>query len=67
MVTREDKRGHKASVVLAKGALVVSIDHAELQVLVDKCLRETGKVTFGLQEVSVTRLGDLTDASVIVN
>lgn len=31
------------------------------------CLRETGKITLGFQEVASTKLTDLANASVIVN
>jgi hypothetical protein len=57
----------KAKVVTTHGAVVVTMDHGEMQKMMDKCIRETGKVKFGIQDVSVTKLGEISEASVIVN
>ena len=67
MTTKDGRPDHRASVVVAPGALVLSIDSDKMKELVDKCVRETGKVSFGIREITVTKLGELTEADVIVN
>lgn len=57
----------KAKLVTAPGALVVSLESEEMQKRIAQCMKETGKVTFGMREVSVTKLGEMTDMAVIVN
>lgn len=57
----------KATVHVGAGSLMVSIDPKSLKAMVDKCKRETGKVSFGIKEVAVTKLGRIGNASVIVN
>jgi hypothetical protein len=63
----DDKKASKASVVAAHGALVITMDPNEMKSAMEKCVRETGKVKFGIREISVTKLGDMSDAAVTVN
>jgi hypothetical protein len=65
--TKGKRRGNPAKAVAVPGALVLSIESDKMQKLVDKCIRETGTVTFGVREITVTKLGELTEANVIVN
>lgn|GEM_PF-6041797 len=61
------KKSGRANVVTAPGTLVVTLDSDEMKKMTEKCIRETGKVTFSIREVTVTKLGEMTEAMVIVN
>ena len=67
MAVAEQKKEGNAKLVTAPGALVLAIDAEHMKQRMDECIRKTGKVTFGIREVSVTKLGEMTDAFVIVN
>jgi hypothetical protein len=60
-------RAKKARALVAPGAVVLTLDEKSLQAKVQECLRATGKATLRMSEVSVTALGEVVDASVIVN
>lgn len=57
------KRGN---VKVNRSSVVFTLNAAQ-QRQAKKCLAETGRVRLGFKEVSVTKLGDLTNGSVIVN
>lgn len=46
--------------------LVIELDESA-RLAAEACLNETGRITIGIREVSVTKLGEPTDAMVIVN
>ncbi|MEK6301315.1 MAG: hypothetical protein AABO41_11375 [Acidobacteriota bacterium] len=56
----------RTNAVLTHGAVVISLS-ASHQKRAQQCLKESGKITLGLKELSVTRLGQIVDALVIVN
>lgn len=60
-------RSKKAKAILAPGAVVLTLDAKDLQTRAQQCLRENGKITLSVREVSVSQIGDVADAEVIVN
>ena len=60
-----EKRGSTTKVAMTGNALVV--DLGSMQDQIAKCMRESGKVSFTISDVSVTKLGGLADHAVIVN
>lgn len=59
-------KARKRNVKITSTAVVVSLD-GTLKRRAQQCLRDTGKITLGFEEVSSTRLNDLADAIVTVN
>jgi hypothetical protein len=57
----------KARGVVADGSIMIMADKKKLEAAMKKCLAESGKVTFHLQDVSVTKLGKLVNLENIVN
>lgn len=57
------KRGN---VKVTPSSVVFTLNAAQ-QKQAQKCLAETGRIKLGFKEVSVTKLGDITNGSVIVN
>lgn len=60
------RKSGKKQVKVTPTSLVITLDAAQKR-KAQKCLRETGRITLGFQEVEVTKLGDLVNAAVIVN
>jgi hypothetical protein len=56
----------KAALKLSAQGLTITLNAAQKR-RAQACLRETGKITLGFQEVASTKLGDLVHAEVIVD
>jgi len=66
-MAKKSKAGRtKASAVVAEGALIVTLGAAQKK-KAEECLKQTGKITMGFKEISVTKLGEMVDADVIIN
>jgi hypothetical protein len=57
------KRGN---VKVTPSSIVFTLNATQKQ-QAKKCLAETGRIRIGFNEVSITKLGDITNAEVIVN
>lgn len=60
-------RPKKARALLAPGAVILTVNEKDLQSRAEQCLRESGKITLSVKEISVSQIGGLADAEVIVN
>jgi hypothetical protein len=66
MAAKKAGTPRKSTAKVAADKVTVTLSGAD-RARAAKCLRETGKITLGVREVSVTKLSDLHNAWIIVN